>query len=225
MSGVDPPACVPDLLSDPLVAVQALLLRDFLHEIGQSANVAGFVAYNLQLILRSADRKDNVSDALARIDNLTTALDSFNEVLHLFRGLATKARNSAAANDQWQLCARRVERLTRLVRSRGGTSLVFNAATCPEDWCRPVSELEVVILCLIKENVAGWPVESSAIISIDLTRGSGDGASMPHVRLAIEPDAGTAFPGLAITPMAAWTAHRLGIDVAGCGTALSLSHK
>lgn len=206
-------------LGDPAVVAQTLLMRDFLHEIGQTASIIQMVSYNLatyaQILEPSA-----LSNALSqRTEQIINSVDEFTDLYGTFRSIG-RGQRYPGDGGQWAASTKRIERLTRLERRRVNAELEVHTAPVFQECNGFIGKLEVVLLCLIKENVSTW--RDSAPSIIDLICRVEDGATEPSIEIR---HAFTSQPGgheLFASAVATWSANTYNIHIERRGRNLIL---
>lgn len=200
---------LPASLDDPFLAVQALLLRDFLHDIGQSASLLSMVIFNLNMTRQLGQDAAFATAAAPRLERMSVGVDDLVDLLGAFRSLGRTAVATHGESNSWQAFARRVERVTRLQRERTNTLLNMIGNADQLHASARLGHTELVLVCLIKENLVRWPAQATGPLTVRLLSGNEGGNELA---LSCSGPASEA-PVFVITELAQWIARRLNVTL------------
>jgi hypothetical protein len=209
--------------NSPISAVHALFMRDLMHEIGQTISIVGIISFNMNYLIESKEDKIESDLILPNVQNISKAVNDFSEFYSHFRSLGRPVVGTDESGNRWQTAAMRINSLTRLARERNGIVLTFSGEICPPQWNKLVSDLELVILCLVKENVSAWPKNVGGRVEVELVQDAERHGHEPQVRIsAFADDEANRLP-IQMTETALQVARHFRVMVAKDGAVLALS--
>jgi len=213
-------AGAPPFVNNPLAALQAFLLKDFLHEIGQPISLLSMMAHGFADASAEAEDAEHLILSVGQSARMAGALEHATQVYKLFRSVGLPSRLAVLPHEQWDVAAARITVLTRLAMARSGAALHIAPADCPVALNPFAAELEAIAIALIKENAERLGASSGGRFHLDLQHQAGQEPELSALQLTLTLSENAQGGELATTAMAQWLAASYGW-VLQTGTATS----
>lgn len=197
----------------PLALTQSLYVRDFLHEMGQSVGLLTIMERNLEAGARVEETGACSNADPEWRERFGAAVSELRDGYTHFRAIGTVSPQTVTAHDQWQVLARRVLHLTQPSAARAAATIRFVKVAMVEGEPQDLAELELVVLCFLKETLNKRPAGAPVTFVITPTPDARPRADRPGLAVRIAVYGDSLGLALAAPPVALLVARRLGLVI------------